>query len=249
LEIQVSPGFYEIMSTGARMTHRGYVPLLVVDRVRIIGLDALLKHTLDYGLLLTTLPLWLPLTCVFALVARLLSVGPVLDRPQVLGCQGQVFTTGVFHVDYGETQPSSLRGRANAAFRRFLYESGLNKLPQFFNVLLGQMSLVGPRPVNVDHTKTLKPWLPNLLTVKPGVTGPWVMAGKESLAEEMRADVYYIRNYTIWLDLQLLLKSFTRMVRRQRHRPATFGEEVGVLSDQGRRPVSEEQVLAEGRVE
>ena len=82
------------------------------------------------------------------------------------------------------------------------------------------MSLVGPRPVPASYADANHRWLPNLLTVKPGVTGPWVMAGtaQERPEEEIRLDTYYVRNWTIWLDFQILFRT------------------IGVVLTGGRRP-------------
>ena len=97
----------------------------------------------------------------------------------------------------------------------FLYRTSLHKLPQIWDVLRGRMSLVGPRTVSTGSTKAHEPWLPNLLTVKPGWTGPWAVAGNESLDEEMRLALYYIRNWTIWLDLQILFQTGKRLLVRR----------------------------------
>ena len=79
-------------------------------------------------------------------------------------------------------------------------------MPQLVNILRGQMSWVGPRTVSVGQVEAHSSWLPNLLTVKPGITGSWAVVDEHSLDEEMRLTMYYIRNWTIWLDLQILAR-------------------------------------------
>jgi lipopolysaccharide/colanic/teichoic acid biosynthesis glycosyltransferase len=90
---------------------------------------------------------------------------------------------------------------------RFLYRTGLDKLPQLWDVLAGRMSLVGPRLISPGQEQALRPWLPNLLTVKPGWVGPWAVNGARTQQEEIRLDLYYVRNWTIWFDLQILFRA------------------------------------------
>jgi lipopolysaccharide/colanic/teichoic acid biosynthesis glycosyltransferase len=84
--------------------------------------------------------------------------------------------------------------------------TSLDELPQLLNVLLGQMSLVGPRMISEDEIERYGHWWMNLLTVKPGITGPWQVMGRSELAyeERVRLSMNYIRNYSIWSDLQIL---------------------------------------------
>lgn len=230
-EIKLSPGFYEILTTGVQVTQVAYVPLLLVNRERITGADKLLKSGLDYGLALLNFLLAAPLMAVIASVLRLTTGGPVIERHRVLACGGGEFTTWKFNTGLGETprprfaHPLALadggQATAGAAQRitgvqRFLYDSGLDKMPQLLNILRGEMSWVGPRTVSVGQVEIHSPWLPNLLTVKPGITGPWAVGWKRSLDDEMRVTMVYIRNWTIWLDLQILAQTALRVLRLER---------------------------------
>lgn len=230
-EIKLSPGFYEILTTGVQVTQLAYVPLLLVNRERITGPDKMLKNGLDYGLGLLNLLLAAPLMGLIALVLRLTSDGPVIERHRVLACGGGEFTTWKFNTGLGETprprfaHPLALadggQATAGAAQRitrvqRFLYDSGLDKMPQLLNILRGEMSWVGPRTVSVGQVAIHSPWLANLLTVKPGITGPWAVGWKRTLDDEMRVTMVYIRNWTIWLDLQILAQTALRVLRLER---------------------------------
>ncbi len=90
---------------------------------------------------------------------------------------------------------------------RFLRRYSIDELPQLINVLLGQMSLVGPRMISPEEEGEYGRWKMNLLTVKPGITGLWQVSGRSdvSYSQRVRLDMNYIRNYNIWLDLQILL--------------------------------------------
>jgi len=158
-----------------------------------------------------------PLMLLIALAIWLTDGPPILERHAVLGLQGKPFRTIKFRTDLigaarrrlGMVLPPEIveNPRVSSQVGRFLYRTELDKLPQLFDVLRGCMSLVGPRTVSTTQEETYRHWLPNLLTVKPGWTGPWAVSGRETLEEEMRLTLYYIRNWTIWLDLQVLFQS------------------------------------------
>lgn len=101
--------------------------------------------------------------------------------------------------------------RLGATLRR----TSLDELPQLFNILLGQMSLVGPRMITMEETALYGKWRLNLLTVKPGITGLWQISGRSDISYEQRVrlDMYYIRNYSIWLDLFILWRTIPVVLR------------------------------------
>lgn len=211
-ELQLSPGFYEILTTSVQVTHRGFVPLLRVQDSRITGIDLILKSSLDYGLGLLFVLLSLPIQLAIALAILVTGGRPILIGHEVLGIHGNKLRTLKFNSQLnGETEkrffpwiiPDGLK--FGSRLGRLLYVSGLDKLPQLLNVLRGQMSLVGPRTVSAGLEPEHREWLPNLLTVKPGWTGPWAVRHAETLESEMQLALYYIRNWTVWLDLQILL--------------------------------------------
>ncbi|MFC2030403.1 sugar transferase [Chloroflexota bacterium] len=223
-ELQLSPGFYEILTASVEVTHKAFVPLLRVRPARITGIDLMLKTALDYGLgavlALLALPLMLPL----ALSIWLTDGRPLLERHGVLGLQGKAFYTHKFRTGFPGTHRRSLGGglaqeiendpRESSRVGRFLFRTGLDKLPQLFDVLSGRMSLVGPRTVSAAQEAAYRHGLPNLLTVKPGWIGPWAVGGVQTLEEERRLTLYYVRNWTIWLDLQVLFQAARQLLRR-----------------------------------
>jgi lipopolysaccharide/colanic/teichoic acid biosynthesis glycosyltransferase len=225
--IRLSPGYYEILTTGVTITHKAFVPLLTLGRARITGIDAFLKRSLDYTLGFVLLTLASPLMVAVAVVVALTEGRPVLERHRVHGLQGRKFNTLKFRTGLlgavrrslaspvlakVSTNPGHLATRSG----RLLYQTGLDKLPQLFNVMAGQMSLVGPRTISVGGEARYGQWLPSMLTVKPGVTGPWAVANCPTLDDEIRLIMYYIRNWTIWLDLQVIFQTVVRMFWRRR---------------------------------
>jgi lipopolysaccharide/colanic/teichoic acid biosynthesis glycosyltransferase len=215
LEIKLSPGFYEIMATGVRLTQDGFVPLLALEKSRITGVDAVLKRLLDVSVSLSVVILTSPLLGLLILLVKSVSPGPAFQTYPVLGVREKQFTTWKFRT----RQPKKGSDESeDHALAHLLYRSGADKLPQFVSVLRGEMSLVGPRPVPAERAQVYQEWLPTLSSVKPGITGPWVVSGAaiDSLEAEIRLDLFYIRNWTIWLDLQLILQTMLRLFHGER---------------------------------
>jgi lipopolysaccharide/colanic/teichoic acid biosynthesis glycosyltransferase len=99
----------------------------------------------------------------------------------------------------------------------WLRKYSLDELPQLLNVLKGQMSLVGPRMITSAELQKYVPYEALLLTVKPGITGHWQVEGRQevSYTERVRMDVYYITNWSLWLDLKILLRTPSKIIRAQ----------------------------------
>jgi lipopolysaccharide/colanic/teichoic acid biosynthesis glycosyltransferase len=195
--IRLSPGYYDLLATTPRVAHRNFVPLFVVDSARLSGFDGLLKAALDYGLGLVLFALTLPLN--LAILATRLRAGSAFVAEEYVGIGGRPFRARTF-----ATRPEG-----------WLAATGLYRLPLLWPVLLGRMSLVGPQPIRVEAREHYRRWLPSLASVKPGVTGPWAVVPVAGLEEEMRAVLYYIRNWTIWLDLQVLVQTVLVVLRRR----------------------------------
>ena len=223
LRIRLSSGLYELFTTGVQVREVGFIPLVSLNRTRITGMDALMKAVLDYVGAALLLVLLSPLFLVIALCIRLDSPGPIIYRRRVVGLNGRIFDAYKFRtmiVDadaYLESHPELKKeweetGKIRNDPRvtrvgKWLRRTSLDELPQLVNVLRGQMSLVGPRMITPAELPRFGRWRHNLLTVKPGLTGLWQVSGRADLSyeERVRLDMYYIRNYTIWLDLRLLL--------------------------------------------
>jgi len=100
---------------------------------------------------------------------------------------------------------------------KFLRKTSLDELPQLFNVIRREMSLVGPRMISPEETEKYTKWELNLMTVRPGITGLWQVSGRSdvSYSERVRLDMYYIRNWSIWFDLQLLIQTLPAVLKRR----------------------------------
>jgi lipopolysaccharide/colanic/teichoic acid biosynthesis glycosyltransferase len=98
---------------------------------------------------------------------------------------------------------------------RFLRKHSLDELPQLFNVITGDMSLVGPRPIRPDELKYYEGMAGLLLSIRPGMTGLWQVSGRSNLSyeERVRLEIYYVRNWSIRFDLSLMLKTIPEVIK------------------------------------
>jgi exopolysaccharide biosynthesis polyprenyl glycosylphosphotransferase len=233
IQLRLSSGLYEILTTGVTVQEVGGVPLITPQQVRITGVDAALKGILDFTASLLAVLLLGPAMLALALIVKLDSPGPALHRRRVLGVGGKPFDalkfrTMVVNADEVLARDSQLRAAFDQGFKlkrdprvtrvgRFLRRTSLDELPQLLNVLMGDMSLVGPRMIIADEASRYGKWAMNLLTVKPGITGPWQVRGRSDITypERVRLSMHYIRNYTIWLDLEILLRTVYVVLARK----------------------------------
>jgi exopolysaccharide biosynthesis polyprenyl glycosylphosphotransferase len=225
VEIRLSSGLFEILTTGVLVQEVSNVSLLSPQRIRIVGIDAALKTVLDYagalGMLVVLSPLWL----VVAVLVKVDSPGPILYRRRVLGRSGKPFDalkfrTMVVDSDRVLAADEALRASFEQGYKlkedprvtrvgRVIRRMSLDELPQLINVLRGEMSLVGPRMIAPEEIVRYGKWQLNLLTVKPGLTGPWQVVGRSDIPYEDRVQLsmQYIRNYSVWVDLAILLRT------------------------------------------
>lgn len=189
------------------------------------------KSALDITCILLALPIWLPLMTLLMLVTRLASPGPIFYRQKRVGLGGKHFLIWKFrtmkvsaetqsheryleeliHVNCPMTKLDAYGDPRLAPFGRFLRASGLDELPQIFNVLCGEMSLVGPRPCTANEFAHYELWQRERVNGLPGLTGYWQVNGKNKTTfnEMIVMDLFYLKNLSILLDLKIMLKTCT----------------------------------------
>jgi lipopolysaccharide/colanic/teichoic acid biosynthesis glycosyltransferase len=209
-ELWLSPGFYEMLTNSVVVTNKSYVPLFTINEARLVGLDAIMKSVLDYGLGFGLLLLTLPIMGFIAAGLKL-SRRSVFMAHRTIGQADTIFSMWKFNT------AADIPNRLQRGLHRF----ALDKLPQLFNVLTGRMSLVGPRPRVVDDQSIDPRQVHNLRSVKPGLIGPWLVTEVWSSSDETRDDLYYVRNWTIWLDLQIIFQSILAWFRLRRPNVST----------------------------
>ena len=187
------------------------------------------KSALDVTCILLALPIWLPLMILLMLVTRLASPGPIFYRQKRVGLGGRHFSIWKLrtmkvsaetrtHENYfqelmrGDCPMTKLDAYGDprlAPFGRFLRASGLDELPQIFNVLCGEMSLVGPRPCTPNEFAHYESWQRERVNGLPGLTGYWQVNGKNKTTfnEMIMMDLFYLRNLSFLLDLKIMFKT------------------------------------------
>jgi lipopolysaccharide/colanic/teichoic acid biosynthesis glycosyltransferase len=198
---------------------------------------AIMKRALDVCGSLFALALTWPLFLIIAILIKLTSKGPVLFRQKRIGQFGEEFTFLKFRSMYANNDPTihkeyvrSLIAKqldgSQVGFKmtndpritplgRFLRRSSFDELPQFINVLRGEMSLVGPRPPIRYEFENYSLWhRRRILEAKPGITGIWQVQGRSrtTFDEMVRMDLRYIRNQSLWLDVKILFRTPVAMV-------------------------------------
>lgn len=177
-----------------------------------------IKRAFDIVFSLGVLLMTLPLFVLIGIAIKLDSAGPILFRQVRYGQFGHRFTIYKFRsmvLDADELVPHDQAGfyvkRPDdprvTRVGRFLRRTSLDELPQFINVLLGDMSVVGPRPEVLWIAAQYAPWQWERVVVPQGITGWWQITGRATtpLQNNIMADLYYVRHYSLWLDLKILL--------------------------------------------
>ncbi|MGA8113912.1 MAG: sugar transferase [Actinocatenispora sp.] len=207
------------------------LPMLHVEHPRLHGIRRVVKEVVDRCGALLLLVLLAPVLVGTALVVRADSAGPAMFRQGRVGRDGRVFAICKFrtmHVD-AESRLAGLRDRNEhdgVLFKmrddprvtrvgRYLRRFSLDELPQLFNVVRGQMSLVGPRPPLPAEVAAYPQDMRRRLVVKPGLTGLWQVSGRADLPweEAVRLDLRYVENWSLSLDLVILLRTVTAVMR------------------------------------
>jgi exopolysaccharide biosynthesis polyprenyl glycosylphosphotransferase len=209
------------------------VPLFELRPPVFDGFDYFTKRTFDFVVALLLLVLLSPFLLLIAAAVFLSSRGPVLYRSQRPGIGGEPFSCLKFRTmrsdaDQLQADLESLNEASGPLFKirhdprltrvgRFLRRYSLDELPQLLNVLAGQMSLVGPRPLPERDFERLEEWHKKRYLVLPGITGLWQVSGRSELDFDdlVRLDFLYLERWSIGLDLAILLKTVPAVLSRR----------------------------------
>ena len=223
------PDVYVFDLMQARFNNVGGIPVVAICESPFRGVDSLVKNFSDFVLACLIVFLLLPIMLVIAIAVKVTSPGPVIFKQRRYGLNGEeimvykfrsmtVSSEGENLVQAQKNDPRITRVGA------FLRSSSLDELPQFFNVLQGRMSIVGPRPHAVAHNELYRKIIKGYMLrhkVKPGITG-WAQVngfrGETEVLEKMQAridlDLKYLQNWTIWFDLWIIVRTVGVVLRR-----------------------------------
>jgi len=226
VDLVVAPSLTDVAGPRIHIRPVSGLPLLHIEEPELSGGRRLLKGSIDRSLSLVALVLLSPLLVVIALAIRLTSRGPALFRQQRIGVDGGTFTMLKFRSMFvdAEHRLSDLRDQNDAAdgvlFKmrddprvtpvgRRLRRLSLDELPQLINIVLGDMSIVGPRPPLPTEVEQYQRDVRRRLLVKPGLTGLWQISGRSDLSweESVRLDLLYVENWSLALDASIVYKT------------------------------------------
>lgn len=234
ITLRVIPVTDEPLFKGASLWVIGGLPSLSFDPPTLTGIDFKIKQVLDFCCALLIVILASPLYLAIMISIRLDSPGPVFYRQTRIGLHGRRFSVWKFRsmvVNADKLQKeleTQNKTKDGILFKidndpritrvgKFLRKYSLDELPQIFNVLLGQMSLVGPRPLPVRDVEKFSEHHFIRHEVLPGITGLWQVSGRSDIIDfehVLKLDLKYIENWSLWLDLSILLKTIKVVFRK-----------------------------------
>lgn len=222
---RVVPDLFQLSLGGADVEAINGIPLISVKQTALTGWNLTLKRITDITIAGLAVVMLAPVWLLTALAIKLDSRGPVFFRQPRAGRLGKPFTVYKFrsmHQD-AETQLEKLRKQNEVSgpmFKiredprrtrvgRFIRKTSIDELPQFINVLRGEMSVVGPRPALLSEVAQYQDWHRKRLEVQPGITGLWQVSGRSDLTfdEMVMLDIYYAENWSLGMDIRIVFRT------------------------------------------
>lgn len=225
VQVWVALGFFDLALYNTTIEDFAGIPMLDLRASAIDDYQRMIKRAFDVFFGLIALILALPLMAISALMVFLEDGSPILYRPKRVGENGRLFEmlkfrTMLKNAEQLQSQVEKRDADGNIIHKskddpritktgRFLRRYSLDELPQFINIVCGDMSLVGPRPEMPYLVETYQPWQRKRFAVPPGLTGWWQVSGRSDKPMHLHTedDLYYIQNFSIWLDIQILMRT------------------------------------------
>lgn len=244
VEFRIAPSLFNCLPRKTEIDQIGVLPMIRLFREPLSSGARILKRTFDIACSALAIVVLFPLWLLLALLIKLDSRGPVFYTQERVGMDGRLFLLYKFRTMIADADPELHReyqrafiaGRAEAnlgdaqkpTYKLFadpritrvgkvLRRTSLDEVPQLINVLMGDMSVVGPRPPIPYEVEAYELWHRKRLDMKPGLTGLWQVSGRNRLPfEEMvRLDLFYIENWSLLLDLKIILRTGFVMIGRE----------------------------------
>ncbi len=229
VECSIIPRLFEVVTHENVIQEVGGIPLMTARSFELTGFKSFLKKCEDYFLASLLFVVSLPVLLIAAVAIKLDSPGPVLFKQKRTGRNGKPFEFYKFRsmidgadalmdevIIYNESGGPLFKMRKDPRITRvgrLIRKLSIDELPQLLNVLKGEMSLVGPRPLPAEAEERLK-WQSQRLKMRPGITGIWQVSGRSNLPydEMVKLDLYYIENWSLWLDMKIILKTLPALL-------------------------------------
>ena len=231
VKVWVIPDYFSLVLHQAAVEEYAGIPMLDLRAPALNDYQRLVKRIFDLTLVIFFSPFILAIVGLVALLIKIFDPGPVFFTQDRVGENGKLFKIYKFRsmvVDADERLQEVIRKDEQGKIihktqsdprvtplGRFLRRMSLDEFPQFYNVLLGDMSIVGPRPEPPLLVETYEPWQRTRFAMPPGLTGWWQVGERSERPMHLNTedDLYYVKNYSIWLDLLIILKSVGVVLR------------------------------------
>jgi undecaprenyl-phosphate galactose phosphotransferase len=217
----------------------GY-PMISVYQTPLVGWGEVVKRIFDMTMIIVSSPVWVPFMLLMMALQKIFNPGPIFYKSKRLGLHGKTIYTYKFRSmmqKYSGEKAEDIfakMGRDDLVseyiahrkvkhdpritwFGNILRVTSIDELPQIFNVIIGEMSLVGPRPIIKEERTYYKHRAPLLFSVRPGITGLWQVSGRSDLSfnERVELELFYAQNWSFWLDIKILFKTIGAVVARR----------------------------------
>ncbi|HEY1074717.1 MAG TPA: sugar transferase [Patescibacteria group bacterium] len=237
IEVNLVPNMFEVQASNVLFNTLGGLPLLTFRQTPLDGWGRITKRTFDIFLALIGGIILLPLILLTAFIVKITSSGPIVFRQRRLGRNGKHFYIYKFRSMYLHLTGDHVKGKTEeqifadmgrqdlveeyrtfkkvkvdprvTPFGRLMRKTRLDELPQLWNVLKGDLSIVGPRPIRDFELSQYGKWASYLLSIKPGLTGLWQVSGGNDISyeERVKLDAKYAQNWSLWQDMLIILKT------------------------------------------
>lgn len=222
---KVVPDLFQLSLSRLAIDDVGGIPLIGVRETQIGTWNSVVKRIMDILGSLILILLFAPVMLITAWIIKVDSAGPVIFKQKRIGRGGRIFVVYKFRTmrdgaEQEQAKLSDLNEVDGPVFKirndprhtrtgRWIRRMSIDELPQLFNVIKGEMSLVGPRPPMVSEVDHYQDWHKQRLQVSPGLTGLWQVSGRSEVPfdEQCMLDIYYIENWSPWLDMWIMLKT------------------------------------------
>lgn len=228
IRLHLIPDFYDLMTHRATLFELFGIPIVTIEERVFVGWKKITKRTLDILIASLGLVITSPLILLISILIKLdrKAPGPVFFKQVRVGRRGKKFVMYKFRsmvagAEEMQPQVANLNIATPPLFKirndprvtrigKWLRRYSLDELPQLFNVIKGEMSIVGPRPALPEEVAQYQDWQKKRLEVHPGITGLWQISGRSDLSfnDMVKLDLYYIENWSLMLDLRIIFKTF-----------------------------------------
>ena len=221
IKIKIIPNYYQLYHKNVSMSYCGDLPIISIRKVPLENiLSRVIKRVFDILFSLVVLTLGFPIYALISIAIKIDSNGPIFFNPLKIGYNKKIFKMFKFRTmvitppEIHNNRSTTINDPRITRFGSFIRKHNFDELPQFFNVLKGEMSVVGPRPHRVSLDKEFQNSIDNYMfrhLIKPGISG-WAQANgwrgptdtKERMKKRVEHDLWYMENWTFWLDLKII---------------------------------------------